>query len=120
VVVTIAPSPVEEVLAAVRDLNLPFPCLADPDRAVFKRYSVGSSAWSLGQRPAVFLIGPSGELTKAWRGRQQWEIPSVDEILATLERAEEQFQASRSPGAGELAEGTMPASPPAIDATERQ
>jgi peroxiredoxin len=86
VVVTIAPSPVEAVLAADRDLTLPFPCLADPDCAVFKRYSVGSSAWSLGQRPAVFLIGPFGELEKAWRGRQQWEIPSLDEILGALER----------------------------------
>jgi peroxiredoxin len=87
VVVTIAPSPVEAVLAADRDLKLPFPCLADPDRALFRRYSVGSSAWSLGQRPAVFLIGPSGELAKAWKGRQQWEIPAVDEILGVLERA---------------------------------
>jgi peroxiredoxin len=85
-VVTIAPSPDDAVLAAARDLRLPFPCLADPDRAVFRRYAVGSSAWSLGQRPAVFLIGPSGELWKAWKGRQQWEIPSVDEILGALER----------------------------------
>lgn len=88
---TIAPSPVEAVLVATRELKLPFLCLADPDCAVFRRYSVGSSAWSLGQRPAVFLIGPSGDMEKAWKGRQQWEIPSVDEILAVLENAAEQF-----------------------------
>jgi hypothetical protein len=86
-VLAIAPSPVEDVLAAERDLQLPFPCLADPDRAVFRRYTVGSSAWSLGQRPAVFLIGPSGELWETWKGRQQWEIPAVAEILGALERA---------------------------------
>ena len=82
----IAPSPVDEVLAATRDPLLPFPCLADPDRVVFRQYEVGSSAWSLGQRPAVFLIGPSGKLEKTWKGRQQWESPSVDEILEALER----------------------------------
>jgi peroxiredoxin len=92
VVLAIAPSPIEEVLAAARDLQLPFPCLADPDRDIFRQYAVGSSTWSLGQRPAVFLIGPAGELVKAWRGRQQWEIPSVDEILGTLERAAERFR----------------------------
>jgi peroxiredoxin len=87
VVVTIAPGPVDAVLSASRELKLPFPCLADPDRAVFSRYAVGSSAWSLGQRPAVFLIGPCGELEQAWKGRQQWEIPSIDEILEALRRA---------------------------------
>jgi peroxiredoxin len=79
-VVAIAPSSVDTVLTAARELRLPFPCLADPDGTVFRRYSVGSSTWSLGQRPAVFLIGPGGEIVKAWKGRQQWEIPSVDEI----------------------------------------
>ena len=86
-VVTIAPGPADAILSAARDLKLPFLCLADPDCAVFRRYGVGSSAWSLGQRPAVFLIGPRGELVKAWKGRQQWEIPSIDEILEVLMRA---------------------------------
>ena len=85
VVLAVAPSPVDEVLSATRDLQLPFPCLADPDRVVFRQYEVGSSGWSLGQRPAVFLIGPDGDIERAWKGRQQWEIPSVDEILQALE-----------------------------------
>jgi peroxiredoxin len=87
-VLAIAPSPVDEVLAATRELHLPFPCLADPDRAVFRQYEVGSSGWSLGQRPGVFLIGPEGQIERAWKGRQQWEIPSVDEILQALEMAD--------------------------------
>jgi thioredoxin-dependent peroxiredoxin len=86
VVLTIAPSPVDEVRAATLSLELPFPCLADPDRTAFKQSEVGSSAWSLGQRPAVFLIGRDGRVDRGWKGRQQWEIPSVGEILAALER----------------------------------
>jgi peroxiredoxin len=84
-VLAIAPHSVEVVLTVTRDLQLPFPCVADPDRVVFRQYEVGSSGWSLGQRPAVFLIGEGGELERAWKGRQQWEIPSVDEILQVLE-----------------------------------
>ena len=84
VVLAVAPSPTEDVLAAVNDLKLPFICLSDPDRVVFRQYAVGRSAWSAGQRPAVFLIAPQGQVVKAWKGRQQWEIPSVDQILAAL------------------------------------
>jgi peroxiredoxin len=87
-VVAIAPSPIDEVLAAARDLRVPFPCLADPDRIVFRQYEVGSSGRSLGQRPGVFLIGPKGQIERAWKGRQQWEIPSVDEVLQALEEAD--------------------------------
>jgi peroxiredoxin len=67
---------------------MPFPLLADPERAVFQLYGVGSGALSLGQRPAVFLIGPEGEIRVAWRGKQQWDIPSVDEIVQALQAVE--------------------------------
>jgi peroxiredoxin len=61
--------------------DLPFPCLADPDRSVFRQYGVLSRALSLGQRPAVFVVAGDGSIVASWLGEQQWQIPSVDEIL---------------------------------------
>lgn len=80
----IAPSNPEEVRFFDARVALPFPCLGDPDREVFRRYGVGASLWSLGQRPAVFLIGPDGEIRRSWHGRQQWEIPSIEDILVAI------------------------------------
>jgi peroxiredoxin len=78
-ILALAPVGLEELSKQV--LGLPFPCLADPQRAVFKQYGVLSRALSLGQRPAVFLVAPDGSIAASWLGKQQWQIPSVDEIL---------------------------------------
>ena len=72
----IAPSAVPDVLSATRDLQLPFPCLADPDRVGFHLYAVGNSARSLGQRsarcpPAVSSAG----LTSAGKGSMHRDGP---------------------------------------------
>jgi peroxiredoxin len=64
--------------------DLPFPCLADADRSVFDKYGVQSRALSLGQRPAVFVVRTDGSVARSWLGKQQWQIPSVDEILRTV------------------------------------
>jgi peroxiredoxin len=37
-----------------------------------------------GQRPAVFLIDPDGQIVTEWRGAQQWQIPTVEEIVRAL------------------------------------
>jgi peroxiredoxin len=84
-VLAVAP---EEVIAFSQTNPMPFPCLADPKREVFRLYGVGSGVISLGQRPAVFLIGSGGEIRESWRGKQQWEIPSVDEMVQALEAQE--------------------------------
>jgi peroxiredoxin len=83
-VVAVAPSPVREIQTFMERFELPFPCLADPELRVFDAYGVGSSLWSLGQRPAVFLLGPKGECLAEWRGKQQWDIPSLEEIMRAL------------------------------------
>jgi peroxiredoxin len=78
-ILALAPVGLEELSKQV--LSLPFPCLADPQRAIFKQYGVQSRVLSLGQRPAVFLVAADGSLAASWLGKQQWQIPSVDEIL---------------------------------------
>ena len=41
---------------------------------------------SLGQRPGLFVIDRDGVVASAYLGFQQWEIPTVDETLAELDR----------------------------------
>lgn len=86
-----APHGLEETRQVAEAFGLPFPVLADPERSVFRLYDVHSRLWSLGQRPGVYVVDRGGVVRWAHVGRQQWEIPSVDTLLAVLddlERAE--------------------------------
>jgi len=57
----------------------------DPDRQVYRQYDVKSTFISLGQRPGLFVIDREGVVRYAYLGRQQWEIPTVDETLRQLD-----------------------------------
>ena len=84
-VLAIAPDTLENARRYVQDNNIPFPCLPDPDRKVFRRYDVKSSMMSLGQRPGLFIVDKDGTVRFAHLGWQQWEIPSVDETLEQID-----------------------------------
>jgi peroxiredoxin len=81
----IAPDTHENAQRYFQANEIPFPCLPDPDRAVFRQYDVKSAMISLGQRPGLFVIDKEGVVRYAYLGWQQWEIPSVDETLAQLD-----------------------------------
>lgn len=81
----IAPDTAEHARRYCERESIPFPCLADPERAVFRQYDVKSAAISLGQRPALFVLDKEGVVRYAYLGWQQWEIPSVDDTLAELD-----------------------------------
>jgi peroxiredoxin Q/BCP len=85
-VLAIAPHSLAEATEVAAELELPFPVLADETRQVFLTYDVQSKVWSLGQRPAVFLIDPSGTIRWAHQGTQQWDIPENSAVLAALDR----------------------------------
>jgi peroxiredoxin len=85
-ILAVAPHNLAETRQLVATLELPFPVLADEQRSVFRQYDVQSRAWSLGQRPGLYLIDRQGRIFWAHLGRQQWEIPSTDVILAMLDR----------------------------------
>ncbi len=85
-VIAIAPDTLEHAQAYFQRNDLPFPCLADPDRKVFRQYDVKSAVISLGQRPGLFIIDREGAVRDAYLGFQQWEIPSIDDTLAELDR----------------------------------
>ena len=84
-VVAIAPDTVENARTYFQRNDIPFPCLSDPDREVFRRYDVKSAMISLGQRPGLFIIDKEGVVRYAHLGWQQWEIPTVDETLEQLD-----------------------------------
>ena len=83
-VVAIAPDTLDGVEKFVRDNEYPFSLLADTDHAVFDAYDVVSTMMSLGQRPAVFLVGRDGVVHFDAVGTQQWQIPSNDTVLEQL------------------------------------
>ena len=84
-VIAIAPDTLENAQSYFQRNEMPFPCLADPHRAVFRRYDVKSALVSLGQRPGLFVIDGEGVVRYAYLGWQQFEIPSVDETLKQLD-----------------------------------
>ncbi len=81
----IAPDSLESAQAYFQRNDIPFPCLADPDREVYRRYDVQSALVSLGQRPGLFIVDGEGVVRYAYPGWQQWEIPSVEETLRQLD-----------------------------------
>lgn len=85
-VIAIAPDSRENARRYCERERIPFPCLADEERKVFRLYDVRSAVTSLGQRPGLFIINKDGIVGYAHLGRQQWDIPGVDMTLAELDR----------------------------------
>ncbi len=81
----IAPDSLDHARDYFQRNDIPFPCLADPDRQVYRRYDVKSAMVSLGQRPGLFIVDGEGAVRYAYLGWQQWEIPSVDDTLRELD-----------------------------------
>ena len=83
-VLAIAPDTLEAAKTYFEINEIPFACLPDPDRKVFRQYDVKSAMVSLGQRPGLFIVDREGKIAYAHLGFQQWEIPSIDETLQEL------------------------------------
>jgi len=84
-VIAIAPDSVEHAQGYFQRNDIPFPCLADPNRTVFRLYDVKSAIVSLGQRPGLFVIDREGIVRYAYLGWQQYEIPTVDETRKQID-----------------------------------
>ncbi len=83
-VVTVANDKLEVAQEYFERHRLPFPGLVDEDHQVYDQYDVQSRMLSLGQRPALFIIGKDGVIRFAHWGTQQWQIPSNEDVLAEL------------------------------------
>lgn len=88
-IIAIAPDTPERTRRSAQSHDLPFPCLADPDRRVYRQYDVRSALISLGQRPALFVLDGDGIVRYAHLGWQQWEIPTLEETLRQLDALEQ-------------------------------
>lgn len=84
--IAIAPDTAEHASSFFEQHAIPFPCLADPERRVFRQYDVKSAMISLGQRPGLFIIDGDGKVRYAHLGFQQWEIATVDDTQAELDK----------------------------------
>jgi peroxiredoxin len=84
-VLAIAPDTLENARAYFQANDIPFPCLPDPDREVYRLYDVKSAMVSLGQRPGLFIVDGEGIVRYAYLGWQQYEIPTIDQTLQQLD-----------------------------------
>jgi peroxiredoxin len=84
-VLAIAPDTLENARSYFQANEIPFPCLPDPDREVYRLYDVKSAMVSLGQRPGLFIVDGEGVVRYAYLGWQQWEIPTIDQTLEQLD-----------------------------------
>ena len=62
----------------------PFVVLPDTDGAVFEAYDVTSRMMSLGQQPALFVVGKDGTVKFDAIGDQQWDLVGPDKLLKIL------------------------------------
>lgn len=85
-VVAIAPDDAAGVAKFTRDNSFPFALLADETHAIFDAYDVISKLSSLGQRPALFIVDQNGIVRFDSIGKQQWEIPSNENVLKALSK----------------------------------
>lgn len=81
----IAPDTLGNAQDYFRRNQLPFPGLVDDTHTVYDLYDVQSRAFSLGQRPGLFIIDKTGVVRYAYLGTQQWQIPENAEVLAQLD-----------------------------------
>ncbi|MBV8951454.1 MAG: redoxin domain-containing protein [Actinobacteria bacterium] len=84
-VIAIAPEGVDGLSRYPNNGQFPFALVGDEDHRTFDAYDVASRAFSLGQRPAVFVVDRDGIVRFDSVGTQQWQIPRNDEVLATLQ-----------------------------------
>ncbi len=67
----------EKVAAFVRELELTFTILLDPDSVVAKRYGVKNL-------PSSFLIDPEGQVIAAAKGERDWFSPEARDYLSEV------------------------------------
>jgi peroxiredoxin len=84
-ILAIAHDSMENARAYFQQHELPFPGLVDRDHEVFDQYDVQSRLLSLGQRPGLYLVDKAGLVRYVHLGRQQWQIPTNNQVLAQLD-----------------------------------
>jgi peroxiredoxin len=80
----ISVDPVENNLAMVDKLLLPFPLLSDPEGRVIKEWGVWSNDGGGIARPSIFAIRKDGAVTWRYVGADYADRPTDDEVFESL------------------------------------
>ncbi len=93
----------EVTRATVEKLEIEFPVLTDVDGSVSGRWGVFNKTGTGHAAPSIFLFGPSGDVVATQVSVSANELPAVDEMLQTIQRALESgtAQATATPRAAE-------------------
>ena len=80
----ISVDPVENNLAMVEKLLLPFPLLSDPDGRVIREWDVWNEHDGGLAKPAIFAVRSDGSIGWAYVGRDFADRPTDDELFDSL------------------------------------
>jgi peroxiredoxin len=83
-ILAIAPESTDAVKRYLEKNPTSYRIVSDADHVAFDAYDVASRAFSLGQRPALFVIDRDGIVRFDSVGTQQWQIPSNEQVLKVL------------------------------------
>lgn len=64
----------------------PFRGIPDPDHRIAKLYEQRWRLLGFGRQPSVVVIDREGRIRSRHDGRQMWDIPGNNEVLALLEQ----------------------------------
>ncbi len=82
--VGISVDPVENNLAMVEKLLLPFALLSDPDGRVIKDYGVWTDGEGGIAMPAIFAVRKDGSIAWSYVGRDYADRPTDDEMFSSF------------------------------------
>lgn len=85
-IIVIAPDTMENAQQYFSKNPVSFDALVDDSLEIYKMFDVQSKWTSLGQRPGLFILDQAGIVRFAYIGKQQWEIPSNEVVLAQLKK----------------------------------
>jgi peroxiredoxin len=64
--------------------KFPFRGIPDPKHRIARLYKQGWRLFGLGRQPTIVVIDRDGRIRSRHDGKQMWDIPSNDEVLALL------------------------------------
>jgi peroxiredoxin len=80
----ISVDPIENNLAMVDKLLLPFPLLSDPDGRVIKEWGVWTDGEGGIAKPSIFAIKNDGSIAREYVGGDYADRPTDDELFNSL------------------------------------
>lgn len=87
----------EKTRSSVDRLGIEFPVLSDVDGSVSENWGVFNVTGNGHAAPAIFVFGPSGEQLAMRVAISAAELPSIDEMLQTIQRSLESGTAQSTP-----------------------